>query len=66
MKKIAKRIIGILFAFLLLAGMFVISCDRPATQPSEPGPIDSEKLDTPSNIQEPKDTDGANQNRWGL
>lgn len=66
MKKITKRIIGILFAFLLLAGMFVISCDRPATQPSELGPIDSEKIDTPSNLIPPRDTDGANQNRWGL
>ena len=66
MKKITKRIIGILFAFLLLAGMFVISCDRPATQTTDPGRIEPEKRDTPSNIIPPRDTDGANQNRWGL
>ncbi|WQJ53802.1 MAG: hypothetical protein [Wendovervirus sonii] len=66
MKKTVRKIIGIIFALLLFAGIFVISCNRPVTQPSGLDPIDYEKIDTPSNIIPPRDTDGANQNRWGL
>lgn len=66
MKKTVKKIIGIIFTILLFVWIFVVSCNRPVTQPSKPDPINTEKIDTPSNIIPPKDTDGANQNRWGL
>ena len=67
MKKITKRIIGILFAFLLLAGMFVISCDRPATQPPHHDPSELDLLDklTPDNGRERSillvDSNGTNE-----
>ncbi len=63
-KSVAKGIIGILFAIFMLAGM--IMCNRPVTQPTKSGPINTNQIDTPDNLIPPTDTDGANQNRWGL
>ena len=54
-KKLLSKSLVRLMTVLFLATAAVTACQKPESYPDEP-----------ENIIPPKDTDGANQNRWGL